>query len=547
MFYAFLLTGLALELVRAAQAGDECEEVASSEPNTCKACSAVVNGKKYCSQCNGGGSQSAPTDGVCSADNNECTRKQDGKCTQCANKSFMYKGGCYKDSQAPGNTMCETANAGVCTQAKEGYFLPPGTDNAHDSVVSCGDTTGVTLTGDKKYTGVAECVTCTQPGQLSIGGTKAAICTKCAADLYLKIDRGVMECVAESGCGEGFFPTIVDGVKKCAGCSEAGSGGIEDCELCIPRAPAPEAGVKVTCSKCHASKKVSPLKDECMDNCPAGTYDKQNVCTPCHSSCASCQTDDKETSCTACYPGHSLLYEANGATGRCVKECTGAFITNCADGQCTADVGGAKYCAQCKEGYAPIDGVCTAVKIGRDASVCTAASGKCTACTGAYALISGGCYGVAKLPGKAVCTAANNGECTTCANGQQPSGKVCPTCPAGCSKCTGSAPSQQCSECFPGYYKSGTKCVACDKDDGSIKGVPNCLSCKEPASSSGAVTCYLTQQKTDDGTGGDTGGDSMNKSGLSTGAIAGISVAAIVVVGGLVGFLCWWFICRGKA
>ena len=40
---------------------------------------------------------------------------------------------------------------------------------------------------------------------------------------------------------------------------------------------------------------------------------------------------------------------------------------------------------------------------------------------------------------------------------------------------------------------------------------------------------------------------STNKSSLSTGAIAGISVAAVVVVGGLVGFLCWWFICRGKA
>ena len=39
---------------------------------------------------------------------------------------------------------------------------------------------------------------------------------------------------------------------------------------------------------------------------------------------------------------------------------------------------------------------------------------------------------------------------------------------------------------------------------------------------------------------------SANRSGLSTGAIAGISVAA-VVVGGLVGFLCWWFVCRGKA
>ncbi|ESU37000.1 Variant-specific surface protein, partial [Giardia duodenalis] len=38
-----------------------------------------------------------------------------------------------------------------------------------------------------------------------------------------------------------------------------------------------------------------------------------------------------------------------------------------------------------------------------------------------------------------------------------------------------------------------------------------------------------------------------NRGGLSTGAIAGIAVAAVIVVGGLVGFLCWWFLCRGKA
>eukprot|EP00701_Giardia_intestinalis_P005797 XP_001709621.1 VSP [Giardia lamblia ATCC 50803] len=49
-----------------------------------------------------------------------------------------------------------------------------------------------------------------------------------------------------------------------------------------------------------------------------------------------------------------------------------------------------------------------------------------------------------------------------------------------------------------------------------------------------------------DGTGDNTGG-SVNRGGLSTGAIAGISVAVVAVVGGLVGFLCWWFLCRGKA
>ena len=113
MFYAVLLIGLALQL-----ATEECTPVSSGGPNTCKACDAAINGKKYCSQCNDTGNSNsggAPTDGVCSADNNECSQKQDGKCTQCAQKSFMYKGGCYKDSQAPGNTMCETAEAGKYT------------------------------------------------------------------------------------------------------------------------------------------------------------------------------------------------------------------------------------------------------------------------------------------------------------------------------------------------------------------------------------------------------------------------------------------------
>ena len=82
--------------------------------------------------------------------------------------------------------------------------------------------------------------------------------------------------------------------------------------------------------------------------------------------------------------------------------------------------------------------------------------------------------------------------------------------------------------------------MKCDTDDNTIKGVPNCLSC-DPPTGSGTVTCYVTQTPTVDPT-----DPSVNKGGLSTGAIAGISVAA-VVVGGLVGFLCWWFVCRGKA
>ena len=83
--------------------------------------------------------------------------------------------------------------------------------------------------------------------------------------------------------------------------------------------------------------------------------------------------------------------------------------------------------------------------------------------------------------------------------------------------------------------------MKCDTDDNTIKGVPNCVSCAPP-SGSGPVTCYVTQEPSVNPT-----DPSVNKGGLSSGVIVGISVAVIVVVGGLVGFLCWWFICRGKA
>ena len=121
-------------------------------------------------------------------------------------------------------------------------------------------------------------------------------------------------------------------------------------------------------------------------------------------------------------------------------------------------------------------------------------------------------------------------------SGQNPKGQACPGCPVGCSKCSGNSGSETCSECLAGYYKSGTSCVKCSENsaDGKIQGVENCVSWKEPSGASGTVTCYVTQTPIVDPT-----DPSVNKGGLSSGAIAGISVAVIVVVGGLVGFLCW--------
>ncbi|EES99573.1 VSP [Giardia duodenalis ATCC 50581] len=115
------------------------------------------------------------------------------------------------------------------------------------------------------------------------------------------------------------------------------------------------------------------------------------------------------------------------------------------------------------------------------------------------------------------------------------SSNTCTKCDAGCATCTGTA--STCSTCASGYYLSNSKCIACDRSDGSITGVSDCLSCAAPSSNTGPVLCYLMKDST----------ASNSDPNLSTGAIASISVAVIAVVGGLVGFLCWWFICRGKA
>ena len=114
-------------------------------------------------------------------------------------------------------------------------------------------------------------------------------------------------------------------------------------------------------------------------------------------------------------------------------------------------------------------------------------------------------------------------------NGQSPSSGVCPVCPAGCSKCSGSSDPRTCSECLAGYYLSSSKCVKCSENStngsNTITGVKDCVSCKEPSGASGTVTCYVTQTPTVDPT-----DPSVNKSGLSSGAIAGISITVTTII-----------------
>ena len=133
----------------------------------------------------------------------------------------------------------------------------------------------------------------------------------------------------------------------------------------------------------------------------------------------------------------------------------------------------------------------------------TAKDGACTQCANGYFLLDGGCYQTNRQPGSQVCTqAGSNGQCSQCANTLSPNDGVCPSCPAGCSKCTTSSNSQTCSECLAGYYKSGSKCFKCTADSNesgsAITGVKDCVSCAPPTTPPGPVTCYITQTPTVD-------------------------------------------------
>ncbi|ESU40637.1 Variant-specific surface protein [Giardia duodenalis] len=298
------------------------------------------------------------------------------------------------------------------------------------------------------------------------------------------------------------------------------------------------------CAACDNNKYLTPT-GQCVDSCDklGGYYADNNVCKPCSPECASCSTTGAGK-CLSCPAGKVLKYTSESdisGGGSCVDECkTGAG--GCAD--CGAVIGGSKYCSRCGDAsQAPLNGNCAANA--RTAFCDTITAGACTQCANGYFLLDNGCYKTDRQPGSQVCTAADTtGKCTQCANGMTITGNsgVCPSCDPSCKTCTKRSDPNACSACFSGYYLSGTKCVKCNTNDGSITGVENCVSCAAPAGNSGTVTCYVTQTPTVD-----PADPSVNKGGLSSGAIAGISVAVIVVVGGLVGFLCWWFVCRGKA
>ena len=199
--------------------------------------------------------------------------------------------------------------------------------------------------------------------------------------------------------------------------------------------------------------------------------------------CSSCSDNGK---CEACVSGKIL--KTDGSTKTCVAEaeCTAGFFIS------TANSG--KTCISCGAAPNGVSGCATC-----EARADNKAKAKCLSCTGTKKpKVDGTQCNECNIPGCTNCDTAS--QCAVCGDGYRHDANTCQKCtPANCKACINDV--NTCTACSEGYTLDGGKCAS----------------------------------------------SSANKGGLSTGAIAGISVAAVVVVGGLVGFLCWWFVCRGKA
>ena len=360
-------------------------------------------------------------------------------------------------------------------------------------------------------------------------------------------------CVAEDGCGNTHFPVAAE--KKCYPCSNTDKGGIASCQACTMSGSAitcttctgtnkpntagtacvvctigdcANCNEENVCEACDSGKYLTPTA-QCVDSCDklGGYYADSNVCKSCDPSCPDC-VGAGANQCSACPAGRALKYAdvntpSNG--GSCGEQCA-VSADGCAE--CGARIGGTAYCSRCGGSQqAPLNGDCAANS--RAAFCQQVSNGACTQCEANYFLRDGGCYETTRQPGKSVCTAAQGGKCTQCANGLATTDGACGVCHASCSTANDA---NACTTCAAGYYKESASdgpCKPCSE------GLAGCRQCT--ATAADTFVCLETGDATDSG----------NKSGLSSGAIAGISVAAVVVVGGLVGFLCWWFVCRGKA
>ncbi|ESU40136.1 Variant-specific surface protein [Giardia duodenalis] len=486
-------------------------------------------------------------------------------CGQCGAGYFLHKGGCYKFGNEVAVLICNDAVAGdvegVCSKCNTagGFFKNPEAAATTDSCISCGDTTGVQVNGNT-YKGVLNCATCTAPEKGGPSATeKTATCTKCITAKYLSTDG---TCVASCTQDVQFSTEDDENGKRCFLCSDATNKGVTGCAKCTYTSP----NANATCTECTSDYlKTVDGATTCVTDCGPGFFKNDKggastnlkVCSPCAANCLTC-ADGTAEKCTSCTAGtHFLVVVADGA-GKCVS-CGDATsgVPNCAKCAAPSSAGQKPTCSECSNNKivktdngvtsCVTDDECTGaegffVKTNDNTKTCAACNMNCKTCSSAAE------------------------QCTSCKTDtpylKKTDGLQTGTCvdAAGCTNgnthYADDADPRTCKVCAKGTFEG---CETCEKStDGAVvcktcgsrkKIRPDkkgCIQgCPENSTEASGV-CECNSGYTPSADGLSCASSSTNKSALSTGAIAGISVAAVVVVGGLGSFLCWWFVCRTK-
>ncbi|TNJ30534.1 VSP protein [Giardia muris] len=498
---------------------DHCTE--ASQANTCKTCAtgyAVGTGK--CDACASGYLPDANNANCYSCSVENCVQASaENTCSGCADEYFLDTSNgnqCTKCSA--GCKTCSDATATTCSTCMPGY-------NHDSSAKTC---TACTVTGCKTCdTDVATCSECLDGYHSTTAADSSSVtCTACDLQNCGACNTDKSQCEA---CKSGFGPTYNSSlsITTCSKCPD-------NCESCLDLG----LGSGLVCVGCPTGK--NPINGECVD---ANT----KVCT----------RSGPGSGCDSCLNGF-LAYQ-----GGCFSPQKAADLKICSLKNQLL-VGDTTVCKECPSGFVPFDGTCTPlaavnIRTMRTAGandICLNEAGsdpvsssatRCGSCknpTGStspnYFLFEGGCYPASSTPGTSVgsllCSAATNGKCTTPAPNApfilDASSGAFTACPKECGACTSST---ACSSCALGYYSNST-----------VTGPSNCTACPSGCTSCPNGKCDLCWDGSTPTNDACPPPPSSSSSGLSGGAIAGIVIAVLLVLGGLGGFLGWWFRCRGK-
>ncbi|ESU41386.1 Variant-specific surface protein [Giardia duodenalis] len=518
--------------------------------NTCTAPSGT--GPATCSACQDGYYKAGDACTKCDTNCATCSGSGASACTSCPEGKYLKNSQCVETNQ--------------CTSD---YYPDP----VSGKCISCSDSnSGIENCDTCEYDstkGKPKCLTCTDAStktpRTSLDGTSTCVaktldgCQGTDKELFMKQDQTCALCAA-TGSGND------EGTANCKTCTKTQDGAKPVCDTCKEGYYLDsDASCKVcTGANCATCSKDDPTK--CL-TCKSGYFlqggTSPGTCTPCDDAdsgipgCATC-TFSTSLTCSSCKPNYKASNtKPNSVT--CTRTCEDETACGGTAGSCDAIVINASgemtyYCSLCGDSNQfPIDGICTDQQQQN-----TCAKGVCTSCTTGYFLYMGGCYSTTSVPGNLMCKTAEGGICTT-PTGQYfkiPGATASQQSVLGCGNPLGTTVGgnayvgiQDCKTCTAPSEASpagmaAAKCTACNDNKALTGSGYGCVTC----SITGCSTCKADNVCEACSDGYRLEGDTCVRTGgnLSTGAIAGISVAVIAVVGGLVGFLCWWFICRGK-